>query len=162
VKTLKLALLFVVLAFVALASSTAAKSPPPGNDGNHCHGANQIVCRPDPQPSHGQDCRPHGKNTDGNDDHCASTAPSVAPSDQPSTAPSDPPSIAPSSAPSDPPATASQPGADSGGSNDATPPPTDTIIDAALSPDGSNALVILGVAVLAFVLLARLIKPKRS
>lgn len=35
-----------------------------------CHGTNQIVCRPDPQPTHGQDCT-HS------DDHRCTSAPTT-------------------------------------------------------------------------------------
>lgn len=86
--------------------ATVAAHVPPGNDGGQCHGANQIECRPDPQPSHGKDCQPHGNNPDGNDDHCG-----PIPSSEPSTEPSEPPLP------------------DTGGGPDVpqlTPPPTDT------------------------------------
>lgn len=106
---------FSILAFNAI---TLAGDPPPGNDGGNCHGANQASCRPDPQPSHGQDCDEHGNNPDGNDDHCASSAPSDEPSTQPSTEPSITPSTAPSVAPSTAPSDEPIPGI--------TPPPTDT------------------------------------
>lgn len=97
-----------VLAFSAITFA----SDPPGNDGNLCHGASQASCRPDPQPSHGQDCQPHGNNPDGNDDHCSpSTEPSTEPSSEPSTEPSVEPSTNPE--PSE-----AVPGI--------TPPPTDT------------------------------------
>lgn len=72
VRTLAASFLIVL----ALASPAYAGNPhgqPPGNDGGTCHGANLASCRPDPQPSHGQDCLPHGHNADGNDDHCAPT-----------------------------------------------------------------------------------------
>ena len=61
----------ISLLALAGASTIRAGEPPFGNDGPACHGANQDDCRPDPQPSHGQDCLPHGNNPDGNDDHCA-------------------------------------------------------------------------------------------
>lgn len=64
-------LITLVLAALAVGCGTAlAHNPPYGNDGNQCHGANQTVCRPDPQPDHGKDCEAHGNNPDGNDDHC--------------------------------------------------------------------------------------------
>jgi hypothetical protein len=98
-----------LIIFAAGASSVLADQPssPPGNDGDLCHGANQESCRPDPQPSHGQDCLDHGNNTDGNDDHCSSqeATPSVTPSG----------SASPSSTPSETPSTSASP---------ATPSPT--------------------------------------
>lgn len=42
------------------------------DDKPDCHGANEEECREDPSDS-GQDCDPHGRNEDGNDDHCAAT-----------------------------------------------------------------------------------------
>src|SRR5258706_15548757 len=83
---------FVYVLLFAFASITFAGSPPPGNDGGFCHGKNHQTCRPDPQPSHGQDCQPHGNNPDGNDDHCGpDPKSSVAP--VPSVPVNDPPKI---------------------------------------------------------------------
>lgn len=94
-----------VCAVIALALGGASNvtATPPGNDGNLCHGANQETCRPDPQPSHGQDCDAHGNNPDGNDDHCGPTAqptevPTSEPSDSPS--PTSEPTVTPSDEPS--------------------------------------------------------------
>ena len=107
----------VVLA-LSLASMVQASNPhgnPPGNDGDLCHGANQQTCRPDPQPSHGAECDPHGNNPDGNDDHCGPTE-GESPSLQPTATPTIPhpsvsvkptPSVTPSTKPSPTP-TASQ------------------------------------------------------
>lgn len=89
-------LILTALAVIAIAMTGVASvsATPPGNDGNHCHGANMETCRPDPQPSRGQDCAAHGNNPDGNDDHCSTEVPSSEPSATPS------PSVAPSAAPS--------------------------------------------------------------
>jgi len=105
----------------------AGDHTPPGNDGGFCHGANKASCRPDPQPSHGQDCKPHGNNHDGNVDHCGpSPSASVAPSPSASGTPSTEPTITPTASVS-PSVTPSEPGVDVGGGNpDITPPPTDT------------------------------------
>lgn len=65
--------LFILLLVVILVPTSAAAHGY-GNDGNLCHGHNMASCRPDPQPSHGHDCDSHGRNTDGNDDHCGPTA----------------------------------------------------------------------------------------
>jgi hypothetical protein len=134
--------LFLAAAAALLMSATAfAGNPhgnPPGNDGQLCHGHNQASCRPDPQPSHGQDCQPHGNNPDGNDDHCASTAPSEQPSEQPSEEPSEAPSTSP---------TESQPTVDTGGGQpDMTPPPTDTAVSTSSSSNtfGFLALILIG------------------
>ena len=43
----------------------------PGSPGGDCsHGNSNQDCRPDPQPTHGQDCEDHGV-AQGNEDHCA-------------------------------------------------------------------------------------------
>lgn len=87
-------ILFIVLAltFVAIQTVSAHHRDghnPPGNSGE-CHGANDIECRPDPQPDHGKDCEAHGRNHDGNDDHCGPTPePPVDPT--PPTEPTPPP-----------------------------------------------------------------------
>lgn len=65
-----IAMLAIVILIFATAGTVKAGEPPFGNDGPPCHGQNQNDCRPDPQPSHGQDCDAHGNNPDGNDDHC--------------------------------------------------------------------------------------------
>jgi len=40
------------------------------NQGPGCHGANQVPCRPDPQPTHGNDCGSNSTNPLNSDDHC--------------------------------------------------------------------------------------------
>jgi hypothetical protein len=42
------------------------------NQGPECHGANQTPCRPDPQPTHGNDCGCSGNTDNGtnSNDHC--------------------------------------------------------------------------------------------
>lgn len=123
---------------LAFAGSISANQPstPPGQDGS-CHGANQATCRPDPQPSHGQDCthQPPG-NPNGNDDHCASPAPSPSPTPTPKPTPTPfvcpsgstcgglivPPTPTPVATPS--PTPTPTPTADLGGT--VGPPPTDT------------------------------------
>lgn len=72
---------FVIFVLIMFATGRVNASTPPGQDGS-CHGANMTDCRPDPQPSHGQDCthQPPG-NPNGNDDHCLPTpSPEVSPS----------------------------------------------------------------------------------
>jgi hypothetical protein len=161
--------LFVAALLVFAVAVPVAAHVPPGNDGNNCHGANQVPCRPDPQPSHGQDCQPHGNNPDGNDDHCAapsivaSEAPSTVPSMEPSEAPSQvtEPSTGPSAAPSDelivlPVEGSGPPNVDTGGGqpgSDVTPPPTDATSLAVTRSDNSwlVALFLVLVSAAAFV-----------
>lgn len=82
------AVIILMLLFVASVKATNDNLPP-GNDGENCHGANMETCRPDPQPSHGADCDPHGNNPDGNDDHCTEVTPDVtfAPTEEPTSTP---------------------------------------------------------------------------
>ena len=58
----------------ALADPGNGNGPPatvPGSPGGVCsQGASDKPCRPDPQPSHGQDCEDHGA-AKGNENHCA-------------------------------------------------------------------------------------------
>jgi len=124
-------IMIAAVVVVALgATSVTNAHTPPGNDGGYCHGANKESCRPDPQPSHGQDCKPHGNNQDGNDDHCASVPPTSGPSTSPSSSPV--PSVEPSPTSStEPSPTPSSPDVDTGGQPEpGTPgmtlPPTDT------------------------------------
>lgn len=90
-------ILTILCAALMVGCGTVLAHTPPGNDGGACHGANKETCRPDPQPSHGQDCQPHGANQDANDDHCGPSAaptltpvPSSTPSNQPSETPNFP------------------------------------------------------------------------
>jgi hypothetical protein len=99
----RLALTVALLLTLAAVPSVSAGEPPFGNDGGSCHGANQSTCRPDPQPSHGQDCQPHGNNPDGNDDHCATPAPTETPTPTPTETPSPTPTETPSPTPSETP-----------------------------------------------------------
>lgn len=73
-----LMVLVALLLIAAWSAHPVNADSPFGNDGNLCHGANQESCRPDPQPSHGQECEVHGNNPDGNDDHCASPSESAS------------------------------------------------------------------------------------
>lgn len=69
---LALVLAFLALAFTAVAKATPPTSPP--GQGECQHGNSGQECRPDPQPSHGQDCEEHGPNEGGvNEDHCNGT-----------------------------------------------------------------------------------------
>jgi hypothetical protein len=95
-----------LLGILLLASASGARgAQPPGNDGPYCHGANREACRPDPQPSHGAECKDHGRNVDGNDDHCLAPLPTpnvtLAPPPTPTITlqPSEAPSVSPSSSP---------------------------------------------------------------
>ena len=64
-------------ATIALPVSVAVADPPPGGppgQGECEHGNSGETCRPDPQPTHGQDCEEHGPNEGGvNEDHCLPT-----------------------------------------------------------------------------------------
>jgi hypothetical protein len=40
------------------------------NHGPVCHGTNQVTCRPDPQPTHGNDCGSNTKHPLNSSDHC--------------------------------------------------------------------------------------------
>ena len=125
----------VVLA-LSLASMVQASNPhgnPPGNDGDLCHGANQQTCRPDPQPSHGAECDPHGNNPDGNDDHCGPTegeSPSLQPTVTPTPSiPHPSVSVKPSPTPESsliPPVTTTKPSPTPTASQTATPKDTRT------------------------------------
>jgi outer membrane biosynthesis protein TonB len=155
-----------VLALAFASITTAAANTPPGNDGDPCHGANQETCRPDPQPSDGQDCLPHGNNPDGNDDHCASPEPTVtpepsaSPSPEPtstptpseSSSPSVEPSVTPSSAPSEKPSTPSVP-------TSKPLPPTDT--DAVATTTSSPFFPLLIAAFVVFFVTVLSLNPKR-
>lgn len=105
--------ILVVAYLLLFGTRPALGATPPGNDGGGCHGANTETCRPDPQPSAGKDCEPHGANPDGNDDHCTeaspSTSPSPSPSVEPSVEPSDEPSDSPTLDPSPSPSATSEP-----------------------------------------------------
>src|SRR5690348_2642872 len=85
-----------IVALLAFASGVSATPPaggPPGQ-GECSHGNSQATCRPDPQPSHGQDCDEHGPHEGGvNEDHCADASPSPSPTSTPS------PSVEPSPSP---------------------------------------------------------------
>jgi hypothetical protein len=122
-RKLVIALMFMIAMALAGTVSVSAVPPtsPPGQ-GECDHGNSQQSCKPDPQPSNGQDCDEHGPKDGGvNEDHCtpevtpfptstASTEPTSEPtpsasastSPTPSTAPepSATPSIAPTSEPS--------------------------------------------------------------
>lgn len=73
------AVALLVIGFAA-ASHAVAQGPPqlpgspstvPGSPGDDCsHGNSNKPCKPDPQPSHGQDCLDHGVAR-GNEDHCS-------------------------------------------------------------------------------------------
>jgi len=43
--------------------------------GPACHGRNQVVCRPDPQPTHGNDCGDNSKHPLNSNDHCGIAIP---------------------------------------------------------------------------------------
>lgn len=65
--------LAIVVAFLALAFTAVAKATPPDGppgQGECQHGNSQQECKPDPQPTHGQDCEEHGNQGGVNEDHC--------------------------------------------------------------------------------------------
>lgn len=70
-----------VLAATGIASANPPEGGPPGQ-GECDHGNSQQSCKPDPQPSHGQDCDEHGNHGGVNEDHC-SPAPTVNPTPTP-------------------------------------------------------------------------------
>src|SRR5947207_12923754 len=96
-----LGMLFVAGLLIAGGYSVSAlASPPPSPPGQDpcAHGNSGQPCRPDPQPSHGQDCLHHGQNGGVNEDHCA-----AAPSSNPPPPPPPPPGgPGPSTTPSTP------------------------------------------------------------
>lgn len=131
-KSKRRGLVGAVLAFFFLAtmivSPVMAGQPPFGNDGpGICHGRNQEPCRPDPQPDHGKDCLPHGRNQDGNDDHCGTPTPTPSPTNSASPSPTFSPEPSNSATPSTPPGSqtpTSRPSSNSGST--LTLPQTDT------------------------------------
>jgi hypothetical protein len=78
------------LALVFSAPALADPVPPPNADCHH--GNSDQPCRPDPQPSHGNDCT---NLSGGNQDHCIAITPSPSPSRSPSPSPSASPSASP-------------------------------------------------------------------
>jgi len=153
IKRIVIALVAIGILIAWTATPSSAKTPP-GNDGGYCHGANHESCRPDPQPSHGQDCQPHGNNPDGNDDHCG-PASSASPSpSQPSPSPTSSPSASPGPSASSSPSPSASPSASSPGSSSpngpsVTPPATDTEAAAETSqPDYRVILLIVLIALL--------------
>jgi hypothetical protein len=77
------------LVFVGVAGASAAPpvGGPPGQ-GECDHGNSQRSCRPDPQPSHGADCDPHGGHNGGvNEDHCSKATPPAQPTPKPTPTP---------------------------------------------------------------------------
>lgn len=43
--------------------------------GTACHGTNQVPCRPDPQPDHGNDCGDNSTYPLNSNDHCGEEIP---------------------------------------------------------------------------------------
>lgn len=159
------AVMLVLLIALGGAGGVGATQPssPPGQ-GDCDHGNSQQSCKPDPQPSNGQDCEEHGPNEGGvNEDHCASSEPSVAPSVEPSAPPTPTPTPTPTVEPTPTPTLASTPTP----VVTATPaplPPTDTDdAQAAADRRGSNLFYLAaGVfAVLTASLLLRATTPSR-
>lgn len=110
------AAIFIALAIAPSIQAVQPSSPP--GQGECEHGNSQQSCRPDPQPSNGQDCDEHGPKEGGvNEDHCLGGDPSVAPS---------PSSVVPSDAPSSEPSatTTPEPSATSSAAPSAVPPTT--------------------------------------
>jgi hypothetical protein len=99
---------FMVFALLGLLALTVAADPPTGGppgQGECDHGNSGQDCRPDPQPTHGQDCEEHGNQGGVNEDHCTGEEePSPTPTTEtPSPTPSSTPSPTSSSTPSQPP-----------------------------------------------------------
>lgn len=59
------ALLVLGLAVATPTSALAGHKQGPG-----CHGQNQVECRPDPQPTHGNDCGDNSTYPLNSNDHC--------------------------------------------------------------------------------------------
>lgn len=139
---------FAITAITFSGASMALASQPssPPGQGECDHGNSQQSCKPDPQPSNGQDCDEHGPKEGGvNEDHCSpevtpstSPTPSSEPTSEPtpSTAPSDSPSAStpptPSVSPSDEPSSepSSEPTPSTGPTGTPTTPsrtPTSTL-----------------------------------
>lgn len=112
--------LAAAIIIIALAGTARASQPvdPPGQ-GECDHGNSQQTCKPDPQPSHGAECDPHGQQGGDNEDHCASQPPEVTPSPEPTTEPSPEPTASPSATPEPTPSV-------SPGPPDPTPSPSPT------------------------------------
>lgn len=66
---------------IGFASAIADPPPSPPGQGECAHGNSGKECKPDPQPTHGQDCDEHGPKDGGvNEDHClgATTTPETS------------------------------------------------------------------------------------
>lgn len=112
-KLRKIALTLCAVIALALAggSQAMASQPdsPPGQ-GECDHGNSQQSCKPDPQPSNGQDCEEHGPKEGGvNEDHCLGGAPSSEPSSDPTPSSEPTPSVTPSTSPTESPLPSTSP-----------------------------------------------------
>lgn len=70
-KAILLASVFALVALAVPATASADQPSSPPGQGECQHGNSGKECRPDPQPTHGQECEAHGQQGGVNEDHCA-------------------------------------------------------------------------------------------